>query len=46
LLDNYKISYFDALIVVACLENSIPKLYTEDIADNFRKEGLEIINPF
>jgi predicted nucleic acid-binding protein len=46
LLDNYKISYFDALIVAACLENSIPKLYTEDIADNFRKEGLEIINPF
>lgn len=46
LLDNYKISYFDALIVAACLENNIPKLYTEDIADNFRKEGLEVISPF
>lgn len=46
LMDNYQVSYWDALIVAACLENNIPKLYTEDIADNFRKEGLEIINPF
>lgn len=46
LIDNYQVSYWDALIIAACLENNIPKLYTEDIADNFRKEGLEIINPF
>lgn len=46
LINRYKVSSWDALIVAACLENNIPKLYTEDIADNFRKEGLEIINPF
>jgi predicted nucleic acid-binding protein len=46
LMNNYPVSYWDALIIAACLENNIPKLYTEDIADNFRKEGLEIINPF
>lgn len=46
LMDNYHVSYFDALVVAACLENSVPRLYTEDIANSFRKEGIEIINPF
>jgi predicted nucleic acid-binding protein len=46
LINRYSVSSWDALIIAACLENGVTKLYTEDIADNFRKEGIEIINPF
>lgn len=46
LMNRYHISSWDALIVAACLENAVIKLYTEDIADDYRKEGIEVINPF
>lgn len=46
LMNRYHVSSWDALIVAACLENGVTKLYTEDIADDYRKEGIEIINPF
>lgn len=46
LMNRYHVSSWDALIIAACLENSVKRLYTEDIADDYRKEGIEIINPF
>ena len=46
LTNRYHISSWDALIIAACLENRVTKLYTEDIADDYRKEGIEIIDPF
>ena len=46
LMNRYSVSSWDALIIAACVENGVNRLYTEDIADNFRREGLEIVNPF
>lgn len=31
LMDNYHVSFWDALIIAACLENKITKFYTERI---------------
>jgi predicted nucleic acid-binding protein len=46
LLTRYSLSYWDAMIVGACLEGGISRLYTEDYAAYPKIDGLEIINPF
>lgn len=46
LLRNYHLSFWDALIVAACLEGGVTRLYSEDFDTSVRGEGLEIINPF
>lgn len=46
LLRNYRLSFWDALIVAACLEGGVTRLYSEDFDASVRGEGLEIINPF
>lgn len=46
LLQKYSLSFWDALLVAACLEAGVTRLYTEDFDDSFSAEGLEVINPF
>ena len=46
LLSKYQLSFWDALIVAACLEVGVSRLYSEDFDSSARAEGLEIINPF
>jgi len=46
LISRYSVSFWDALIVAACLENGVTRLYSEDIGDFFRADNLEVINPF
>jgi predicted nucleic acid-binding protein len=46
LLTHYYLSFWDALIVSACLEGGVTRLYSEDFDDSIRAEGLEIVNPF
>lgn len=46
LLKRYSLSFWDALLVAACLEAGVTRLYTEDFDDSLRAEGLEVINPF
>ena len=46
LLRRYSLSSWDALIVAACLEAGVTRLYTEDFDDSVRAEGLEVVNPF
>ena len=46
LLQKYSLSFWDALLVAACLEAGVTRLYTEDFDDSLRAEGLEVINPF
>ena len=46
LLKKYSLSFWDALLVAACLEAGVTRLYTEDFDDSLRAEGLEVINPF
>lgn len=45
LLTRYSLSFWDAMIVGACLECGVTRLYSEDF-DNSAATGLEIINPF
>ena len=41
------LSFWDAMIIAACLEGGITRLYTEDFDDSLSKAtGFEIINPF
>ncbi len=37
---------WDALLVSACVEAGVTRLYTEDMSDGERFESVEIINPF
>lgn len=46
LMQRYSLSSWDALLVAACLEAGVTRLYTEDFDDSLRAEGLEVINPF
>lgn len=46
LMRRYSLSSWDALIVAACLEGGVTRLYSEDFDDAVRAEGLEVINPF
>jgi predicted nucleic acid-binding protein len=46
LLHKYSLSFWDALLVAACLEGGVSRLYSEDFDNSVRAEGLEVINPF
>lgn len=39
-------SFWDAMIVAACRECGVTRLYSEDLPGRRVTEGLEIINPF
>lgn len=41
------LSFWDAMIVAACVEGGVTRLYTEDFDDSLTKAtGVEISNPF
>jgi predicted nucleic acid-binding protein len=41
------LSFWDAMIVAACIEGSITRLYTEDFDNSLKQAtGVEIVNPF
>ena len=47
LMTTHNLSFWDAMIVAACMEGSITRLYTEDFDDSLRQAtGVEIVNPF
>jgi predicted nucleic acid-binding protein len=46
LSDRYSLSYWDAMIVAACLEAGVTRLYSEDFSGYRGIDGLEIANPF
>lgn len=43
---NYSLSFWDAMIVAACLEGGVTRLYTEDFGGYSRIDALEVVNPF
>lgn len=45
LMSRFSLSHWDAMIVAACLEAKVEKLFTEDFGYS-NIDGLEIINPF
>lgn len=46
LLSQYSLSFWDAMIVAACLEAGVRRLYSEDFDGSAAATGLDIINPF
>ena len=43
---DHQWSFWDAMIVAACLEAGVTRLYSEDLPGRKPPEGLEIVNPF
>lgn len=46
LMGSYSLLFWDALILAACLEGGVNRLYTEDFDAYPNVNGLEVINPF
>jgi len=46
LLSSYSLSFWDGMIIAACLEGGVTRLYSEDLDAYPRVDGLEIVNPF
>ncbi len=46
LLDRYSLSYWDAMIVAACLEAGVTRMYSEDSLGYGPIDGLAVVNPF
>lgn len=45
LMQRYKLSHWDSMLIAACLEVNIQTLYTEDLGYS-SIDGLNIVNPF
>ena len=43
---RYSLSFWDSMIVAACLRAGVERLYTEDFSAYPRIDTLEIVNPF
>ena len=46
LFQRYSLSFWDALLVAACLEGGVKRLYSEDFGAYPNIDGLEIVDPF
>jgi predicted nucleic acid-binding protein len=46
LMRQVRLSFWDAMIVAACLEAGVSHLYSEDFDNSIVATGLKIINPF
>ena len=46
LMKQYRLSFWDAMIVAACLEAGVTQLYSEDFDNSAAATGLTITNPF
>jgi predicted nucleic acid-binding protein len=46
LQQRYRYSFYDSLILAAALSSGCDRLYTEDLQDGQRIQGLTIVNPF
>lgn len=46
LFQRFSLSFWDALLVAACLEGGVRRLYSEDFGPYPNIDGLEIVDPF
>jgi predicted nucleic acid-binding protein len=46
LLKIHSLSYWDAMILAACLAGGVRRIYTEDFDAYPRIQGIEVVNPF
>lgn len=43
---SFSLSFWDAMIIAACLQGGVTRLYSEDFSAYPRVDNLEIVNPF
>lgn len=46
LMSRFSLSFWDALILAACLDSGVDRLYSEDFGSYPTINGLEVVNPF
>ena len=46
LFGRYNLSFWDSMIIAACLMGGVTRLYSEDFDAYAHVDGLEIVNPF
>jgi|CXWL01.1.fsa_nt_gi predicted nucleic acid-binding protein len=46
LLARYSLSFWDAMLVSACLRGGVTRLYTEDFSGYGSIDTVEVVNPF
>lgn len=46
IMKRYELSWWDALLISACLVGGVERLYSEDFDAYKRIDGLELVNPF
>jgi predicted nucleic acid-binding protein len=46
LLGKYSLSFWDAVLIAACVEGGVSHLYSEDMGGSSTVEGVWVINPF
>jgi predicted nucleic acid-binding protein len=46
LVSNYSLSFWDAMVIAACLEAGVTRLFSEDFDAYVHVDGLQIVNPF
>lgn len=46
LFDRFSLSYWDSLLLAACADAGVTRLYTEDMDHGAEIDGVRIINPF
>jgi len=46
LLDRYGLSFWDSMIVAACLGGGVSQLHTENFGGHSDIDGVKIVNPF
>jgi predicted nucleic acid-binding protein len=44
--DRYSLSQWDSMLLGACIEAGVTRLYTEDMGAPRRIESIELVNPF
>lgn len=43
---RYSLSHWDSLLVAACIEAGVRKLYSEDLASGTQYDSVTVVNPF
>lgn len=43
---EHQVSYWDAMLLAACAEAGVTRLYSEDLQSAPKISGIEIVNPF
>ena len=46
LMDRHCLAYWDAMIIAACLEAGVKRLYSEDFSGLKTISGMKVVNPF